>query len=54
LRLIRMRAARPDVFDSRELWLAVQRLFETLFFQLSTRRFVVRLFGSKARCKHAS
>ena len=51
-RLDKYKAARPEVFNSRDLWVAVQRMFETLSFKLSWRRFVTKLFSEAARSKY--
>ena len=45
-RLDRLRVAHPEIFDSRELWVAVMRMMEDNFFRLSTRRYITRLFGT--------
>jgi len=51
-RLQHMTKEKPEVFESRELFVNVMQMFETYAFSLKDRREIVELFSDKAKQRH--
>ena len=50
-KLEQMKTQRPEIFQSRQLFVSVLRLLENYTFKLGARRDIVNLFTIEAKCR---